>query len=188
MHLNLPFDGSKFSRIPTEFIYKSMKVIKYHIFTVNAKGINLKLKTKHIGLKQWDSQKLWESPMWKLLNRDILFHFHLMETFKTLWRWKCLTFCYVSVSFVLFLSPRFILSIAIKLFLKKYILCNHNLWDQARPPESQLCFLFLLSPVSSSRILSSQSWVSRIYRVFQWGGDSHISASEFVSPLYFYCL
>ena len=31
-------------------------------------------------------------------------------------------------------------------FKKKYILCNHNLWDQARPPESQLCFLFLLSP------------------------------------------
>lgn len=50
MHLNLPFDGSKVSWIPTEFIYKSMKVIKYHIFTVYAKGINLKLKIKHIGL------------------------------------------------------------------------------------------------------------------------------------------
>lgn len=62
---------------------QSVKVIKYHVFTVYAKGINLKLKIKHIGLKQWGSQKLWESPMWKLLNRDILFHFHLMETFKT---------------------------------------------------------------------------------------------------------
>lgn len=45
-----------------------------------------------------------------------------------------------------FCLPGSFRQLLLSFFFKKYILCNHNLWDQARSPESQLCFLFLFSP------------------------------------------
>lgn len=111
--------------------------------------------------------------MWKKeLNRDT-FHFHLMETFKTLCRRKCLLLCYLSIIFVLYLSPKFIVSVTTRFivsgFLKNYISCNHNL-RLSKTSRVSILFLLLLQQDSFLTIIGyKECWqyFSEVTQIYQ---------------------